>query len=64
MSDGGESTYTFEVPDTDNASSASAHASRASSTSEWVQVPPGSTEVRPGTVRSSDTLQKPKKQAK
>eukprot|EP00969_Alexandrium_andersonii_P037462 1641930-Alexandrium_andersonii.AAC.1 len=37
MSEGDESTYTFKMPDTDNASSASTHASKASSTSEWVK---------------------------
>eukprot|EP00969_Alexandrium_andersonii_P221964 9803602-Alexandrium_andersonii.AAC.1 len=37
VSDGDESTYTFKVPDTDIASAASTHASRASSTSEWVK---------------------------
>eukprot|EP00969_Alexandrium_andersonii_P111016 4899801-Alexandrium_andersonii.AAC.1 len=35
LSDGDESTYTFRAPYSDNASQASTHASRATSTSEW-----------------------------
>eukprot|EP00969_Alexandrium_andersonii_P045226 1986088-Alexandrium_andersonii.AAC.1 len=37
ISDGDESTYAFKVPDNDAVSEASAHASRASSTSQWAK---------------------------